>query len=465
MGDHKPGDPPWLPMADRLYRAALFVFPNRFRIEYGPWMRQAFLDRCREVRNGERSAFQVLALELVPDLIATFGREQMQAGIGDVFPRQFVLLGLLCIALFALLFRDAITPPVLNQVVTARNWIDGSRELRNVEARESIIRVAAASLSAESYPSSKALAAWLYSAIAVRKDTPYWAPDNQNEATYRHQKEDASVENDAIRQLVEGVLRGSSDAHALARASESCRLEGGCDNLPAVSQLTRMAPDNGYAWALAFEAAAIREDTAAMRRSLAGFAQAKHYDAFEGQTIAALLSTTSAADPANKEWGAIVSELASQRHLLGGFSVDRIARYCSRHAVPQVDLAPDQEVRADCLAAFELMAGSSRLGATISGNMGVATLSEDAATRTAAIQQLRDRYWLAGARFENGNLSMDWPGEFASEADQKLWVLAFRDNAGEVPSLKRLFAAKGMPVGAPANYEVPTARYTFAGSR
>jgi hypothetical protein len=81
---NRPSDPAWIAVAARVYCAALWLFPAALREAHGDEMRQAFRDRCREVARGERSAFRVLALELLPDTLRSAGSEQLSATFGEM---------------------------------------------------------------------------------------------------------------------------------------------------------------------------------------------------------------------------------------------------------------------------------------------------------------------------------------------------------------------------------------------
>lgn len=451
---HKAGDPPWLPLVDTCYGAALYLFPNRFRNEYGDSIRQAFRDRCREVGLGRRGALRLLVLELAPDLLATFGREQMKAGIGDFFPRQVALLGVLCAALGVFVFYDSVTPKVLDQVVTVRNRTTDLMQQRAIDAEESRIQAVATKLATGGDPVSLGLAAWSHRSIAVRKESPYYAPDKQNEAFYHRSPEDASAEKARAATLEQAALDASFDAHAMARVADSCGRLAACDSSVAVTRLTRLDPGNAYGWLLAFKSARLVGDHVAMAATMRGLASADHFEAFEGPSVARLLSAEAAVGDDRAEWIRIVRTQAVRMGLLGALG-DPVGSHCAKVVTSDAAEESDPDTVAACRSLIPLLARSTKLNVRMHGLRGLLAMSEDPAARTSAISQLRDLYWLSGAKFDGKQNSMTvGKPDLASAADAERWALAFAAGEGEVPSLRRWFVARGLSESAPANYEV-----------
>jgi hypothetical protein len=452
----KSADPAWIRIAERTYTAALLLFPRQFREEYGDCLRQAFRDRCREVARGQRNAFRVLALELAPDLVTTLGREQMHAGFGDITPRHTVLVGCLGLAFAGLAYRDAISPVVLDATVATRNRINEYIDLHRIEAGEANTRRIAEGLADAPDAGSKALAALLYRSIAERKEHPYWAPDNQNEAFYHRLPDKADAETTRIRQLVTDVLRDpEAGAYALVRAVESCIPQDGCDRAEAVSRLGHADAGNGYAWTLAFAEADARDDEPARRHALEQLARASRYDTYEAETAQRLARVADAMGLSDDAATATLTRNIIEADLFGEHSV--LASDCIRRASAwDADAASEMaaDVQAGCHRAFELMAQSSKLGPSLQGWHGLARFTDDAALRSRARVELRDRYWLAGWRFEQDRVYTDVPGDFHSAGERRAWQAAFRRGGGEIPSLRRWFVARGMPAHAPSDYNV-----------
>ena len=457
MSPRKPADPAWIHIAERLYATAFFLLPKRFRDEYGDCLRQAFRDRCREVARGERSAFHALALELAPDLVTTMGREGMQTGFADMAPRQFALMGCLCVAFAGLVYRDAIAPPVLDAAVAIRNRVNEFIDLRRIEAGEANTRRIAEHLADDPDAGSKALAALLYRSIAERKENPYWAPDNQNEGFYHRLPEKAHAETLRIRQLVADVLRDpDAGAYALFRAAESCVPQDGCDRAEVIARLEHADAGNGYAWTLAFAEADARNDEPGRRHALDQFALASRYDTYEGDTARRLTRAAEAMGLADEEATVTLTRNIIDADLFGEHSVlasDCIRRASARDSDGASEMAAD--VQAGCQRAFELMAQSSKLGPSLQGWHGLARFTGDGAVRSQAKVELRDRYWLAGWRFWQDGVYTDVPGDFHSAPERLAWQAAFRDGGGEIASLRRWFVSRGMPAHAPSDYDIP----------
>ena len=450
-------DPVWIRIAERIYVAALLLFPEQFRQQYGACMRQAFRDRCREVAQGQRNLFRVLALELAPDLVTTLGREQMHAGFGDITPRQAALIGCLGLAFAGLMFRDAITPPVLDMTVLIRNRFNDFVQVRRIEAREADTRRIAERLAGNSDAGDKALAALLYRSIAQRKEDPLFFPDGQSESLYHRPAEKADAENLRIRGLVADVMRApGAGAFALARATESCQPADGCDRAKLVARLTHADSGNGHAWTLAFQDADARDDEAGRQSAFSGFARASRYDTYEGQTAARMLHAADAIGLGEDEATVSLVRAATETSLL---DLPSPAYYCAKHALPagsDFSASTSQRAASDaCYRLFDLMAHSTALHASLVGWHLLVRWNDDPAFRAQARDALRDRYWLAGAHFEQDRMVIEGPQDFHSAADRHAWQAAFVEGDGEIPSLRRWFIARGLPARAPADYAVP----------
>jgi hypothetical protein len=459
MSPRRGADPTWIRIAERVYAGAVVLFPKPFRDEYGACLRQAFRDRCREVANGKHHAVRVLALEVAPDLVATLGRERMQAGMEGITLRHTLLMGCLGLAFAGLVGRDAITPPVLNAAVSARNRVNDFIDLRRIQAREATARRIAESLAAAPDAGSRALAALLYRSIAQRKEHPFFFPDDQSESMYHRPAESADAENARIRQLV-GAVVSDRDAggFALARAAESCDPADHCDRARLAARLMHADSDNGYAWALEFAQADARGDEPGRRIALSGLARADRYEMDEGQTARRLLQAANAIGVADDEATTQLVRSATEASLLEDLPVP--AYYCARHALAagadrSAASASQLALTNDCYRGFGLMAHSTSLRASLIGWHLIARWNDEPAFRAQARDALRDRYWLAGARFEHDRMSFDDAGGFQSAADRHAWRVAFAPGDGQIPSLRRWFIARGMPAHAPRDYLVP----------
>jgi hypothetical protein len=72
-------DPVWIGVLDRVYVAALWLYPSAHRHRWGAEMRLAFRDRCREAAAAGRGPFNVVFAELLPDLVSSATHERVVA--------------------------------------------------------------------------------------------------------------------------------------------------------------------------------------------------------------------------------------------------------------------------------------------------------------------------------------------------------------------------------------------------
>jgi len=237
-------DPWWLPFADRVYALALHLYPREFRETWGPQMRQAMRDRWRE-RDG-RGAF-VAGLALLPDLVASAGREHWAADAEEAAMKRMLLGSALALSVGLFAAQGRISTQV-SDWQEARTW-----KAVDTAYRDELRRAALASPE----PAIRALA---------------WTLDDPNA-----QPPAARAANESA--LDPAAVERGRLADFLAAAS--------CGDSTTLARLEAAEPGNGAVWAVAATCAqrAKRPDIA--RQSLARLAQADHYDSRSGDLLAA----------------------------------------------------------------------------------------------------------------------------------------------------------------------------------
>ena len=235
-------DPWWLPVADRVYAAALHLYPREFRDAWGSQMRQTMRDRLR-ARDG-RGAF-VAGFALLPDLVASAGQEHLHA-FGEEATMKRLLLGL---ALLSSVGLFAMQSRISTQVAgwqEARTW-----KAVDTAYRDELRQTASTSPN----PAIRALLWTLDS------------PDAQRPTAYR------------ASQPIHDSLAGAGNrlADFLAAAS--------CEDDAALAQLEAAEPGNGAVWAVAATCAQRAHRPAVVRQALAQLALADHYDSRSGDLL------------------------------------------------------------------------------------------------------------------------------------------------------------------------------------
>lgn len=69
-------DPAWLAFLDRVYGAAMRLYPRAHRQRWGEEMRQAFRAGCRDVTDRPRAVLHWCGMVVLPDLLASSLRER-----------------------------------------------------------------------------------------------------------------------------------------------------------------------------------------------------------------------------------------------------------------------------------------------------------------------------------------------------------------------------------------------------
>ena len=457
---NRPADAGWIRVADKVFGALLWLFPKPLREAHGEEMRQAFRDRCREVAHGERSAFRVFALELLPDTIRSAGHEQWSASFDQMRPRQLLALGLLCCAATGLLFQERLSRATLDLVFKAKYALRNYSEAQEALKQEAQMRRLADHLSANGDIQSKALAAFAYRYVYISREQLYqYSVDRGGGPLLGNLVADRDRSNSEA----EAVFGAHPDSYPLVVALQACEPVLGCSPALAIKQLTERDPDNAYAWSLAFEAAAQKNDRAAMGDALARMARSSHYEDYKTRIRWDLFDSARKLAPGDQ---AFIADIVLQTRMAGyELAIDirhSVLWNCSaRPSDGSVDnsrwihVAP--EIRPDCLRVARLLSGSSDVFGAYWGWRQIYLQDPDADSRARAFQKLRNAGWLwlqavqaPGTTRQTDGSWRDWTTE-----EWENWRTAWASGDGEIPALKRWLASQGRPVDAPADYQMP----------
>lgn len=234
---------------ERLYGCALYLYPRTFRDTWAEPMRQALRDRLREA--GPAPGLALFIRELVPDLLASVGREHWIAYEGEAAMRKLLLVSLLLGSLMLLSSRDALS-------LRVQDW------QQNVHAQ----RVAARDASIE------ASRAALLQALPTSSDgdlrTLAWPLSD-----WRMTIATTSPRKAAMRPALE-----TDNRLAVLLAAGSC-------DTAALSLLQTLEADNGATWAISTTCALRSADDAGLQHALHQLTRATRYDSASGRMLAA----------------------------------------------------------------------------------------------------------------------------------------------------------------------------------
>ncbi len=444
--------------AQSVYAACLWLYPRQLREAHGDEMRQAFRDRCREAVRGERSAFRVLMLELFPDTLRSVGSAQVSETFDDMRPRQFWALGLLCCALIGLLFRDSLSRFTLDLAFQAKYALQRASDERDLSQHEGRLRdIGTGFLSVDS-PENKALAAYAYRAV-------YFGRMTQLEVEQQDFDGLMIADGNRATALATQVLgaKGSVSAYALAIAVQACEVSAGCNRGEAIRQLIASDPGNGYGWALAFTWAGERHDEMAMQHAVKQLAQATRFDSYRGQIASDLLKQAQSVAPGDTDYlHSIASLVRSSGFETMGDYRNEVRVSCTPRRSTDTDPRPrwseiHPEMQADCLRIAGLLSTSTDLGAARWGSWQVYEAELDPAARDRALHQLRDKWWwqeqASGVGINRHTKDFGW--DAWTEDEWQNWANAWAPGDGEIPSVKRWLASRGLSVSAPQEFELP----------
>lgn len=453
-------DAGWIRVADKVFGGLLWLFPKPLREAHGEEMRQAFRDRCREVARGERSAFRVFAMELLPDTLRSAGHEQWSASFEQMRPRQLLALGLLCCAATGLLLQERLSRATLDLVFKGQYALRNYRDARETQANEAQVRRLADSLAAGDNVESKALAAYLYRFLYTSREQMYQYPVDRGGSPFAGK---LVADGDRANAVAVAVLRAHPNIYPLVVAIKACEPALGCDRALAIKQLTERDPDNAYAWSLAFEAAAQKNDRAAMRDALARMGRSSHYETYSTRVRRDLFESARKLAPDDQAFiASIVLQTRAAGYQMVGDYRHAVLWNCS--AKPSgdslynsrwIEVAP--EIRPDCLWVARLLSGSSDVFGAYWGWRQIYLQDPDANSRALAFQNLRNAQWLwlqavqgPGTTRQADGSWRDWTAE-----EWQNWRTAWASGDGEIPALKRWLVSQGRPAEAPADYQLP----------
>ena len=452
-------DAGWIRLADKVFGGLLWLFPKPLREAHGEEMRQAFRDRCREVARGERGAFRVFALELLPDTLRSAGHEQWSASFDQMRPRQLLALGLLCCAATGLLFQEQLNRATLDLVFKAKYALRNYSEAREALKQEAQMRRLADHLSASGNVESKALAAFSYRFLYTSREQLYQYSDDRGGSPLLGK---LVADGDRSNSAAIAVLGAHPDVYPLVVALRACDPALGCNRALAIQHLTERDPDNAYAWSLAFESAAQNDDRAAMGDALARMARSSHYENYETRVRRDLYETARKLAPEDQAFtAAIVRQTRTAGYQMVGDIRHTVRWNCS--AKPSGDAAYNSrwiqvapEIRPDCLRVARLLSSSSNVSGAYWGWRQIYLQDPDADSRARAFQSLRNAQWLwMQARGSGSTLQADGSWREWTATDWGNWRAAWASGDGEIPALKRWLASQGQPVEAPADYQMP----------
>lgn len=407
-------DPKWISQADRFYSGLLYLFPSTHRKEFGPWMRQAFRDRCREVARGEQRLFRVLAVEIVPDLLLGAGREHMTSNFGELNRKHLAALTLLgCMSVWAL-FHETVNRQLFDLAdATKRKTADMKAEYRYKKYQARTEEMAQWLVLEEGSPKAKALAAYLYLTI-----------DDEKAAT-----------------LAQQVALEHPDLRTLAMAELSCRESTHCNRPDIVARLTAEDPNNAYVWLRALNGAIDAKDQVSERTALRKMAASSHMEPYEAGIEKELIGYAHRFAPDDVE----ILEFLDARFASSTPSAPILALSKSQCAALSVD-TPDNKLLGDCRKITDQFTQTDDLMTT-----GVVArlryrLSTGREEQASAYQHLLDfRWWQAAYQ------DVPSPNELAS---WKKWYADWRGKRDSIAAIKSSLMSRGMPTQAPADFEL-----------
>lgn len=426
-------DAGWIRVADKVFGGLLWLFPKPLREAHGEEMRQAFRDRCREVARGERSAFRVLAMELLPDTLRSAGHEQWSASFDQMGRRQLLALGLLCCAALGLLMQDRFGPPVVNWLVSMRDGVSELREARAMQQREQQVQRVADALQSQKTAEASALAAFLERSLYTHR-THYLIHGDANTdgALFMGKLPAYGVQATA---LAAGVLTGKPDLYPLTVAVQACELSAGCDRASAIRDLLARDPDNGYGWSLAFKWASLHNDEGAMQSALGHLAAATHYESFRGRIFSDLFAAANRLAPDDVSLRTAMAMQVNDSLYLDSedFGSD-VRLHCtarpdgrlSGQLVRWIDRHPESE--AECVAVAKLLSRTSDL---TSSRWGTHRLNKDTTQAET---------WLVGIVPTPSRSRYAWRPW--TDAEWAQWSAAWAPGDGEVPAMHRWLATR-----------------------
>lgn len=407
-------DPKWISQADRIYGGFLYLFPSAHRKEFGPWMRQAFRDRCREVARGEQSIFRILAAEIVPDLLLGAGREHVTSNFGEINRKHMVALSLLgCLSLWAL-FHEPINKQLFDLAEASQRKAKEIKDNYRFKKYQSRLQEMSEWLVKEDgSPKAKALSAYLKMYIDDKKSVA----------------------------LIRQVESEHADIRTFAIAELACSRVKNCEISELVSELTQQAPQNAYVWLRALNVAISNKDEIGERYAIKKIAESSYVESYVAGIENELINLADKFSPNDKDMpGYLDLHFSDDLPSSSIFSIPK--SLCGRLRAESID----SELLNDCRKIAVLFGKSDDL--TTAGVMGKMSyrLSATQLERQNAYQSIRDYRWWQDAYYmvPDKNNRESW----------RKWSEVWRGKRMSIVAIQSVLKSRGMPINAPADYEL-----------
>ncbi|MBS0194526.1 MAG: hypothetical protein JSR34_09780 [Proteobacteria bacterium] len=443
-------DPAWIGVLERIYAAALWLYPRVHREHFGTPMRLAFRDRCREAHREGRGPGGVLLRELLPDLAVSASRERIDAIAGLPPMKRMLLLALLCAFAATMVFHARLGDAA---VALKDRWDQYQAELDNRALRAHEADLAAAAIQ-QRLPHADVLAAQLYFSAADGFRRRY--PDASGLHETQAEKAAAEALLDRADAAFARALR-ADDRWALWLAVTYCPArESICAPEVSSARLREVDADNGAVWLLDLDQAKQAGDVSRQRADLTRMAQATRYDWHYGDEIRGMLAAFDLRPlPSRlkqKYADGSTATSADSASLMAGRVGSANATTAMTGAQTLFDLCKSTEpvVRADCRAAARLLADRGDGAIDRMLGLGLWRRVADASEREQVAQRYRDGRWqmqqYARVLVEN------------SATVLHRWRAAWAAEPGEWQVLQRLLREQGIALQAPADFKVPDPR-------
>lgn len=440
---------------ERLFALTLYLYPRRFRDEFGEPMLQTLRDRCRDRReSGIVSAVRELAL-LLSDTLRSAAAEHVQV-YRETRDMKPIHLGVLLIAATVIAYhRDDIGTNLLDRLhanVSSHYQMSLDEYARHVGDFEAAI---ATQLANSGDARSQLIAAQFFAARVPKYGYSTIAAGDT--AIARQSDADAAFSR--------ALALGWSDPIVLWAAAVNCPATPGvCRSPESLRRLTEVDPANALAWRLEFNAAIQSNDSARARDALGHMAAATKVANFEGEMIglwldAYALSPVPAALISRYQFPDAVSEI----EVVSGRIDDRM--YAHRlpgmlyySALSNLCLGSsgtDAILKHDCLAVSRLMAASQEYFQKFEGTRLSALLASTDSQRAAIEHDWRPYAW---QRMHYSCVVRPSCDELASIDDARLtrWMTLRRKDGSEMLALEDALRAEQIALSPPDSWPVTT---------
>ena len=464
MSTPKADEQLWISVLDRVYASALWLYPSKHRKRWGPDMRLAFRDRCREAARAGRGPLNVLFAELLPDLATTLGTEHFDSVHLEPNPMKRLLYALVATFVVIVLLHAQVTP-ALDKV---HDWW---RHRENV----AYDRVYGAHLEALAQATEQqrhgahddvTTAILYWNATSGWGRSIYWDTDHgSGKAGVADAR--AAADNEALRDHADaafGRALKADDRWALWLAVHACPARPVvCAREASRSRLQQVDAENGAVWLAELSAAEHAQDSIRERAALARLARSTHVDTHDGDAMRALLIAfdrvpvpprlvvDNAWVHATPVTSAPLLAAALANNYMEAYSngidtdldLKPIADYCRT-----TDPAIHAERQADCRAAGKLMAEQGPHAIGYHAWMRNADSGELEQARAA----FREDAWLEwGGRSQMAALD--------SDASISAWKTAWLAGGNASDVNRRLMQQQRIAMNAPASFQLRPEQY------